>query len=508
MTHRHAPARRLTRLVALALSVAAPVLTGCSTTPPDPAPVAATAPHSPQAPDTLARSVYVYAFPLMMTDALRRTASVQAPAGHFLHQRSLDDDALPPGVRARADTLASSALLDLRDGPIVLSVPDLGRRHAWVSLYDAWTDIFDTLGSRTTGARALQVAITPPGWTGVLPAGVRAIAAPTPMVWVVARMQVSGPRDEAVARRLQDRFRLTPLEDLNKPPAREARERNRPDADLAQSATPQRTTAPDANAGFTRMAALLKDKPDAGATLAEARQQVTALDANAYFARFAALLKDNPPHPADSTMLQSVRALGIAPGIPVDLGRDAAGEAIERGAAAARDSLAIAARQPPITQNGWFIPRNIGAYGLDYEQRAIVAWDGAGTDLPQDALIARTSTDADGMPLDSMHRYVLHFDPGQLPPENAGWALAAVGIARRPSLPGGRRDLLSTADHPRPNRDGSLDIYLQSDAPPKSRRANWLPVPTGPFIVRLTLTWPKEAALDSSWLPPLVQRQE
>ncbi|TYZ40909.1 hypothetical protein C2U35_24260, partial [Ralstonia solanacearum] len=70
------------------------------------------------------------------------------------------------------------------------------------------------------------------------------------------------------------------------------------------------------------------------------------------------------------------------------------------------------------------------------------------------------------------------------------------------------RDLLSAADRPRPNRDGSLDIYLQRDPPPKGSRANWLPVPTGPFIVRLTLAWPREAALDGSWLPPLVQRQE
>ncbi len=68
--------------------------------------------------------------------------------------------------------------------------------------------------------------------------------------------------------------------------------------------------------------------------------------------------------------------------------------------------------------------------------------------------------------------------------------------------------MLSEADHPRLNRDGSLDICLQRDPPPKSRRANWLPVPTGPFIVRMTLTWPKEAALDRSWLPPAVQRQE
>ncbi len=412
MTHRHAPARRLTRLAALALGVAALVLAGCST--PPPASVVATAaaaePRNPQALETLTQSVYVYAFPLMMTDALQRAASAPVPAGRFLHQRSLDDDALPPAVRARADTLASSAFLDLRDGPIVLSVPDLGRRHGWVSLYDAWTDIFDTLGSRTTGARAQQVAITPPGWTGALPAGVRAIAAPTSLVWVVARVQVSGPHDEAAARRLQDRFRLTPLEDFNQPPAREARE---------------------------------MDKPDAGVALDAARQHVTALDANAYFTRFAALLKDNPPHPADSTMLENVRALGIMPGMPFDSTRNAtaSAQAIERGAMAARDRLAIAVRQPPTTQNGWFIPRNIGVYGLDYEQRAIVAWDGAGTDLPQDALIARTSTDADGMPLDGTHRYVLHFDHDQLPPENAGWALAAVGTTRRTPAPAGHRDL-------------------------------------------------------------------
>ncbi len=477
MTHRHAPARRLTRPAAVALSVAALILPGCSTAPPA-ASIAAVAAEqrNPQALETLTQSVYVYAFPLMMTDALQRSALARVPAGRFLHQHSLDDDALPPAVRARADTLASSAFLDLRDGPIVLSVPDLGRRHVWVSLYDAWTDIFDTLGSRTTGARAQQVAITPPGWTGALPAGVRAVAAPTSLVWVVARVQVSGPRDEAAARRLQDRFRLTPLEDIGKPQARDAREIDPPGADIALDA---------------------------------ARQRVTALDANAYFTRFAALLKDNPPHPADSTMRENVRALGITPGMPFDSTRhaEADAQAIERGAMAARHSLAVAVRQPPITQNGWFIPRNIGAYGLDYEQRAIVGWDGAGTDLPQDALIARTSTDADGMPLDSTHRYVLHFDHDELPPQNAGWALAAVGTTRRTPTPTGHRDLLSEADHPRPNRDGSLDIYLQRDPPPKGHRANWLPLPTGPFIVRMTLTWPKEAALDRSWLPPAVLRQ-
>ncbi|WP_113495950.1 DUF1214 domain-containing protein, partial [Escherichia coli] len=93
---------------------------------------------------------------------------------------------------------------------------------------------------------------------------------------------------------------------------------------------------------------------------------------------------------------------------------------------------------------------------------------------------------------------------------NAGWAIAALSpggqprsTAERPGL----RNMLSEADHPRLNRDGSLDILIQR-APPKGMRNNWLPPPTGPFLLRLQLTWPKEAALDASWLPPAVQRRD
>jgi len=482
MTHCPAPARRLKRLATVALSVAALTLTGCATQNPTTTPVAtaATEPHLPQPNEALVRSAYVYAFPLMMTDALLQTTSAVAPAGRFVHQRTLSDETLPTGVRGRVDVLASSTYVDLRNGPVVLSLPDVGRRHIWVALHDAWTDIFESLGNRTTGGRAAHYAITPPGWEGTLPAGLKQIAAPTNLVWIVARTQVAGPRDEAAARRIQDRYRITPLEAFGKPAARDAEAEDK------------------AN--------------DLDVSLDTARRRVTELDANAYFTRFATLLKDNPPHAPDSTMVQSLRDLGLVPGAPFDAGAvsPSTRKVMDAGVAAARNSVATAAKQPPITQNGWFIPRMVGAYGLDYAQRAIVAWAGGGADLPEDMLVGTATMDATGMPLDSTHRYVLHFDRDQLPPENAGWAVAAISTIEPPRSTRerpGLRNLLSEADHPRLNRDGSLDILIQR-APPKGKRNNWLSPPIGPFQLRLQLTWPKEAALDASWLPPVVQRQD
>ena len=481
MTHSPARARQLTQLAAAALSVMALTLAGCATQN-----AVTTAPieqRLPQPNEALVRSAYVYAFPLMMTDALAQTTSALAPTGTFMHQRTLEDETLPTGVRARVDVLASSAFVDLRNGPGVLRLPDVGRRHIWVALHDGWSDVFESLGNRTTGIRATHYAITPPGWEGTLPAGVKPIASPTNLDWLVARTQVAGQRDAAAAHRVQDRYRITPLEAFGKPAARDAEAKVN-----ADKAT------------------------DFDVSLDAARRRVTALDANSYFTRFAELLKANPPHPADSTMLESLRDLGIVPGTPFDAKAVSAAnlKVMDAGVAAARETLAIAAKQPPITQNGWFIPRMIGAYGLDYAQRAIVAWNGGGTDLPQDMLIATATMDVNGMALDSTHRYVLHFERNQLPPENAGWAvtaLSAVGQPRRTVERPGLRNVLSEADRPRLNRDGSLDLLIQR-TPPNGERRNWLPPPVGPFLLRMQLTWPKEAALDASWLPPAVQRRD
>jgi hypothetical protein len=58
------------------------------------------------------------------------------------------------------------------------------------------------------------------------------------------------------------------------------------------------------------------------------------------------------------------------------------------------------------------------------------------------------------------------------------------------------------------NPDGSIDLYLQSNAPDKVKMANWLPAPKAKFIPMLRLYWPKEtppSILDGTWKPPAIK---
>jgi hypothetical protein len=55
------------------------------------------------------------------------------------------------------------------------------------------------------------------------------------------------------------------------------------------------------------------------------------------------------------------------------------------------------------------------------------------------------------------------------------------------------------------NQDGSLDIYLQREAP-AGRESNWLPAPPGEFSVQIRLYLPKQEAIDGTWTPPAIER--
>jgi DNA sulfur modification protein DndE len=57
------------------------------------------------------------------------------------------------------------------------------------------------------------------------------------------------------------------------------------------------------------------------------------------------------------------------------------------------------------------------------------------------------------------------------------------------------------------NPDGSVTIYLQHESPGKDKEANWLPTPTGPFLLILGTYAPGQAILDSltnpsAYVPP------
>jgi hypothetical protein len=93
-------------------------------------------------------------------------------------------------------------------------------------MLDGFTNVFQVPGKRTTGTKAQTYAITGPGWSGELPAGVTEYKSPTALVWILGRIYCTGtPEDYKAVHALQDKISVVPLSAYGKPytPARNGR---------------------------------------------------------------------------------------------------------------------------------------------------------------------------------------------------------------------------------------------------------------------------------------------
>ena len=110
------------------------------------------------------------------------------------------------------DTLATVGWLDLRKGPQVLHVPDMGGRYYSVQLTDPSSNTnFAYVGKRVTGTGAGDYLISGPGWTGSVPPGMTRISSPNNSVLVLGRTLVESDADLSAAYALSKQIHLTPL---------------------------------------------------------------------------------------------------------------------------------------------------------------------------------------------------------------------------------------------------------------------------------------------------------
>ena len=104
---------------------------------------------------------------------------------HLVNQSKLTGPVHWIVVAPNVDTLYSVAVLDLRRGPEVLTVPEIHDRYYAYHLPDTYTQSFAYVGTRATAGRAGSWVIVAPGWHGRVPAGDSLIRSSTPLVFLL-----------------------------------------------------------------------------------------------------------------------------------------------------------------------------------------------------------------------------------------------------------------------------------------------------------------------------------
>lgn len=476
---------------------------------------------------------YIYGYPLVTFDMARRQQTnvmqpdeQHAPVNQMIKMRAylpIDNHCC---AAPNADTLYTIAWLDVGDEPWLLTIPEIRDRYYIVPLLDGFSEVIKVVSSINDGARAQTLAITGPGWSDSLPEGVTEVKSPTAIVWLLGRIYSTGtPEDYAAVHVLQDAFELVPL-----------------------SAWGSHYTPPPGQMD-----------PDFDMQTA-VRTQVNSMDVYRYFDYLAQLLKTNPPRPEDTVIVEKLNRLGLIPGedfepeklraldeqvasaIPAtaqeELNTQAGMQArphfsqgvgsltglgldtdrlgtLDKGLVrlAPKIGLLKMARRmkQQTTTNGWlYFTDGVGNWGDDYVLRGMGNLLGPGWNRPEDAVYPISTQDAEGNDYDgSEYRYVMHFDKGELPPVEGFWSLTLYDKDLFFVPNAIDRYNLSQDDPLVMNPDGSLDLYIQADAPGGDKEANWLPAPRGEFKLVLRVYGPSKeqpSILDGSWTPPPVQR--
>lgn len=394
----------------------------------------------------LAEEAYIYGYPLVLMDHTARFSELTA--------RSISN--AYPHVHA----LSTSAFIDLSRGPWLLTLPDTSDRHYFISLLDAYTNVFSSLGKRTTGTAADQFVIVGPGGQRALPPGLKTISAPSDLVWLRGQFQVFGDRDLPAVFALTARCTLKPLLDP------ESRSRQlRVDPTFSLRRTPG--------------------------------ELIAKLSDHAFFQRLSSLLARYPAPARDAEILERFERLGLRPGYFAP--PPSAARAITGAARRARRRMRARTFGGSLNQPWSFDPA-LGDYDTLYFERAAAALSAFGANLPEDAVSFSTTTDALGRALDGRSDYRLRF--AAEPPARAFWSLSLYDRQGHVVSNAIDRYAIASSDALVRNRDGSFELWIQRERPEGAAAANWLPAPEGHYQLVLRLYSPEPRALNGAWAPP------
>jgi hypothetical protein len=427
-----------------------------------------------------ARDAYIYGYPMVQVYLTMYAFSIDqhnpqykgpfnAPLS-FARVFTPDDSAF---VTPNSDTPYTFLSLDLRDEPIVLTVPPIEKNRYWVfQMMDLYSFNFDYLGTRTTGNNGGTFLVVGPRWKGTVPAGVTKVLRPeTEFINVVGRTQLFNAADLDQVKNIQSGYKAQPLS-----------------AFLGQPAPPPVPQIP-----------WIPPVPPA--------QMKTSLQ---FFNVMSFLLQFCPVDPSETTLRAGFGHIGVGPAesivvesLPIEVKA-----ALEAGMADGQKEIDDRRAASAGDISNFFGTRAF--LQNDYVARATGAQMGIGANSREEALYPLYEKDSGGGALDgSKAHYTLHFSKGEFPPVDAFWSLTMYNLPQQllvknpinrylinsPMLPGMKLD-----------SEGGLTIYIQSGSPENGHESNWLPAPKAPFMLAMRYYLPKPELIEGTWKSPPVVR--
>ena len=427
---------------------------------------------------------YVFTLPLTMLERERKIRlnpvalekakkfAPAAPINQIGHMKTLAtaDDVMP--YTPNNDTVYSGALLELADGPIILTAPDIPDRYWSVEVADVYTNNLFYIGTRATNGNGGNHAFVGPDWKGKLPRDVIEHRVPSNTVMFAIRIGVVPQDNDDLLKvnALQEKFQLTSLSNWGDK------------SKFGKAQVPE-----------------LAKRPDYQGDLA-------------YFQTVADLLTENPPPKHQEAAVILLSRGGINVGQPMD--RSKLDEAAHKGLARAAEmgpqimKWKVKFRGAPYPTR-WNNLRP-GTYGYDYFDRAAGALEGLFVHDHEEAEYFSSYEDGSANLLDGANRYVVHFNKDEVPPtlKHGFWSFTMYGsdfqLVKNPI------NRFSIGDRTKGltyNPDGSLDVFVQNQAP-AGHESNWLPCPaSGLFRINYRIYLPTKDAQDPAtlgkYLPPI-----
>jgi hypothetical protein len=427
---------------------------------------------------SLGIQAYVYGLPLKIIDRERRLRLNErklnfvmareicpcAPINTFGHMKKLatSDDSLP--YTPNNDTIYSGLLLELKNEPIIVTLPDVMDRYWSAQIADAYLENLPYLGSRATGGKGGNYMFAGPSWQGDVPAGVTLRRMPT-------NSGVIALRYGAVNEKLGD---IAAVLDIQKQV-------------------------------FTTGLSFWGQKKGFGKVTEHKASRKQYDGELAFFEQMADLLAENPPRKETRDSVGMFQSIGIELGKPFDPSSidEPTRKGLVRALEDVKDIMTWKVKYRGTAYSTRWNNLHEGTYGFHFINRAEGALEGLLVHDREEGVYFSTYEDGTGALLEGSDKYVMHFEKDEVPnlQQQGFWSLTMYGTNFQ--LVENEIDRFAIGDRNKDmkyNADGSLTIYIQNQAP-QGFESNWLPSPPeGLFRINFRIYLPNEETRNPSTL--------